>query len=69
MTGAQRAAYVVGTFDTKGDELRFIAERIAAQSVAVVRVERAPVVRSTSGAQPAANKKSEAIQVVRMRAA
>ena len=45
--GAARAAYVVGSFDTKGDELNFIAERIREQCVAVVTVDV-----STSAAAP-----------------
>lgn len=38
------AAYVVGTFDTKGSELRFLAERLEAMGVKVVTVDL-----STSG--------------------
>jgi uncharacterized protein (UPF0261 family) len=43
----RRAAYVVGTFDTKGEELEFIGARIRDQGVAVVTVDV-----STSGAAP-----------------
>jgi uncharacterized protein (UPF0261 family) len=36
---AARAAYVVGSFDTKGEELAFIAERIRAQGLRVLTVD------------------------------
>jgi len=39
MPGDPRAAYVVGTFDTKAEELEFIAARIRDQGVAVVTVD------------------------------
>lgn len=44
---ADRAAYVVGSFDTKGAELAFIADRIRAQGVHAVTVDV-----STSAAVP-----------------
>ena len=37
--GAARAAYVVGSFDTKGEELAFIAQRIRAHGVRVLTVD------------------------------
>ena len=43
----RRAAYVVGSFDTKGEELAFLAARIRDQGVAVVTVDV-----STSAAAP-----------------
>ena len=39
MSESHRAAWVVGTFDTKGDELHYLCERIRAQGVAVVSVD------------------------------
>ena len=39
MARARRAAYVVGTFDTKGDELRYVAELIRTAGVPVVTVD------------------------------
>ena len=44
---ADRATYVIGSFDTKGAELAFIADRIRAQGVHAVTVDV-----STSAAVP-----------------
>src|SRR6476646_7309200 len=45
--GDALAAYVVGSFDTKGEELNFVAAQIRAQGVPVVTVDV-----STSDAAP-----------------
>ena len=39
MSESRRTAWVVGTFDTKGDELHYLCERIRAQGVAVISVD------------------------------
>lgn len=47
--GAARAAYVVGSFDTKGEELNFIAARIRAQGVDAVTVDVSTSAAATRG--------------------
>ena len=39
MPNGPLAAYIVGSFDTKGEELNFIAARVRDQGVAVVTVD------------------------------
>ena len=45
-----RAAFVIGTFDTKADELLFLRDRIRAQGVAVVAVDVSTTEHSVEGA-------------------
>jgi len=53
-SASARAVYVVGTFDTKGEELTFVCERIRAQGVAVVSVDVSTSGRDDSRADVAA---------------
>ena len=49
-TALPRAAFVIGTFDTKADELLFLRDRIRAQGVAVVAVDVSTTEHSVEGA-------------------
>ena len=53
--GSSRAAFVVGTFDTKAEELRFVCEQIRAQGVAVVAVDVSTTEHSAAGADISAH--------------
>src|SRR6185503_17416490 len=54
MSESRRTAWVVGTFDTKGDELHYLCERIRAQGVAVISVDVSTSGRDDGRAQIAA---------------
>ena len=51
MSDSPSAAWVVGTFDTKGEELSYLCERIRAQGVAVVSVDVSTSGHANTGAQ------------------
>ena len=51
MSDSPSAAWVVGTFDTKGEELGYLCERIRAQGVAVVSVDVSTSGHADTGAQ------------------
>jgi uncharacterized protein (UPF0261 family) len=54
MNEPRGSAWVVGTFDTKGDELGYLCERIRAQGVAVVSVDVSTSGRDAGRAQVSA---------------
>jgi uncharacterized protein (UPF0261 family) len=51
MSDSPGAAWVIGTFDTKGEELSYLCERIRAQGVAVVSVDVSTSGHANAGAQ------------------
>ncbi|MEO8804690.1 MAG: Tm-1-like ATP-binding domain-containing protein [Burkholderiaceae bacterium] len=51
MNDTRGAAWVVGTFDTKGEELGYLCERLRAQGVTVVSVDVSTSGQAYSGAQ------------------
>ena len=51
MSDSPSAAWVIGTFDTKGEELGYLCERIRAQGVAVVSVDVSTSGHANAGAR------------------